>query len=256
VRINAQLIDASQGNHIWAESYDRQIGGIFEVQDRIIQRIVSALAARMNAQEREELGRPQTKSPEAYDSFLLGRQRFFRYANKDENRKARELFTKAVEFDPDFAMAYAMLAWTHAFDAMNGWSQAREQSLLRARELAAKALTLERALPLAYFVIGLSHRETGEYVKALVEAEKAIRYDPNYANAHVLLATLLYYAGRPEEGLERIKKAILINPHHPYNYTFHLGQAYYILRRYNEAIEAFQRGLDSNPASDFDANKT
>jgi TolB-like protein/DNA-binding winged helix-turn-helix (wHTH) protein/Flp pilus assembly protein TadD len=250
VRINAQLIDASKGNHIWAESYDMHIGGIFEVQDRIIQRIVSALAARMNVPEREELGRPKTKSHEAYDSFLQGRQRFFHYANKDENRKARELFTKAVEFDPDFAMAYAMLAWTHAFDAMNGWSQAREQSLLHARELATKALTLEEALPLAYFVIGLSYRETGEYLEALVEAEKAIRYDPNYANAHVLLATLLYYAGRPEEGLEQIKKAILLNPHHPYNYTFHLGQAYYILRRYDEAIEAFQQGLDTNPASE------
>jgi len=109
---------------------------------------------------------------------------------------------------------------------------------------------LEEALPLAYFVAGLSYRETGEYVKALVEAEKAIRYDPNYANAHVLLATLLYYAGRPEEGLERIKKAMLLNPHHPYNYTFHLGQAYYILRRYDEAIETFQQGLASNPASE------
>jgi len=147
-------------------------------------------------------------------------------------------------------MAYAMLAWTHAFDAMNGWSPDREKSLLQARGLAAKALSLEERLPLAYFVAGLSYRETGEYVKALVEAEKAIRYDPNYANAHVLLATLLYYAGRPEEGLERIKKAMLLNPHHPYNYTFHLGQAYYILRRYDEAIETFQQGLASNPASE------
>ena len=250
VRINAQLINASQGSHIWAESYEEQVSEVFEVQDQITQSIVSALAARMNAQEREELGRPRTKSPEAYDSFLQGRERFFRYANKKENRKAREFFLKAVEFDPDFAMAYAMLAWTHAFDAMNGWSQEREKSLLRARELAARALSLEEVLPLAYFVAGLSYREIGEYVKALVEAEKAIEYDPNYANAHVLLATLLYYAGRPKEGLERIKKAILLNPHHPYNYTFHLGQAYYILRRYDEAIEAFQRGLSSNPASE------
>ena len=250
VRVNAQLINASAGNHIWAESYEEPMSDIFEVQDQITQNIVSALAARMNAREREELGRPQTDNPEAYDSFLQGRERFFRFANKNENRKAREYFISAVTFDPDFSMAYAMLAWTHAFDAMNGWSPDREKSLLQARGLAVKALSLEERLPLAYFVAGLSYRETGEYVKALVEAEKAIRYDPNYANAHVLLATLLYYAGRPEEGLERIKKAIRLNPHHPYNYTFHLGQAYYILRRYDEAIETFQQGLASNPASE------
>ena len=89
-----------------------------------------------------------------------------------------------------------------------------------------------------------------EYIKALVEAEKAIEYDPNYANAYVLLATLLYYAGRPEESLERIKKAMRLNPHHPYNYTFHLGQAYYILERYDKAIEAFNNGIASNPASE------
>jgi adenylate cyclase len=70
------------------------------------------------------------------------------------------------------------------------------------------------------------------------------------ANAHVLLATLLYYAGRPEEGLERIRKAMLINPHYPFNYTFHLGQAYFILERYPEAIDAFRQAIDSNPASE------
>lgn len=70
---------------------------------------------------------------------------------------------------------------------------------------------------MAYFVRGLVHRERGEYVKALVEAEKAIELDPNYANGHILMATLLYYAGRPEEGLERVKYAIELNPHHPYN---------------------------------------
>ena len=105
-------------------------------------------------------------------------------------------------------------------------------------------------MPTAYFVRGLVHRERGEYVKALVEAEKAIELDPNYANAHILLATLLYYAGRPEEGLKRVKQAIQLNPHHPYNYPFHLGQAYFVLHLYDEAEAAFKQGLASNPASE------
>ena len=90
----------------------------------------------------------------------------------------------------------------------------------------------------------------GEHVKAMVEAEQAIRYDPNYANAHVLLVTHLYYAGRPEEGLARIRKAMQINPHHPFSYTFHLGQAYFILERYPEAIDALLKAIDCNPASE------
>ena len=250
VRINAQLIDAATEGHMWAERYDGELSNIFNLQDGITQKIVSALAVRMSTGERQDLGIPLTDNPLAYDSFLIGRQRFYLYLNKDENRKAREHFQKAIDFDEDFAMAYAMLGWTHAFDVMNGWSDARDRSLLRAHELATKAISLQRSLPVAYFVKGLAYREREEYVKALVEAEKAIEYDPNYANAHVLLATLLYYAGRPEEGLERIQKAMRLNPHHPYNYTFHLGQALYILGRYSEAIEAFNKGIASNPASE------
>lgn len=167
-----------------------------------------------------------------------------------ENAKAREFFNRTVAQEPEFALAWAMLAWTHAFDAMNGWSRDREHSLARALEIAEAAITLEPALPLAYFVRGLVYRERREYVKALVEAERAIAYDANYSNAHVLLATLLYYAGRPEEGLRRIKKAMRLNPQHPFNYSFHLGQAFYILRRHGEAITAFKRGIASNPSSE------
>ena len=250
VRINVQLVDADTGSHLWAERYDGDLNHIFELQDEITQKIVSALVVRIVSGAGQDLGPPHTSNPQAYDNFLIGRQRFYRYLNKDENQKAREFFRKAITAEPNFAMGYAMLGWTHAFDVMNGWSDARERSLQRALELATRALSLQEALPVAYFVKGLAYRESNEYVKALVEAEKAIEYDPNYANAHLLLATLLYYAGRPREGLERIRKAIQINPHHPYNYTFHLGQAYYTLGRYDEAIDAFSQGIASNPASE------
>lgn len=133
-----------------------------------------------------------------------------------------------------------MLAWTYAFEAMNGWSEVREDSLAHAHALATQAVVIDKVLP----------RERGEYMKALVEAEKAIAIDSNHANAHVLLATLLYYAGRPKEGMERIKKAMKINPHHPYNYPFHLGQAYFILGEYQEAIVALEQGLATNPSSE------
>lgn len=250
IRVNAQLVDASTGAHAWAEQFDGTTREIFSLQSSITRGIETALSVRASTGARQDLGLPATKIPEAYDSFLQGRYHFYQFANKAENAKARALFRAAVEHDPTFALAYAMLAWTQAFDAMNGWSENRDESLARAKQLAGKALALHQALPLAYFVRGLAYREQGEYVKALVEAETAIRHDSNYANAHVLLATLLYYAGRPGDGLERIRKAIRLNPHHPYNYSFHLGQAYYVLGRYAEAIEAFRKGIDTNPASE------
>jgi adenylate cyclase len=249
LRINAQLLDSDSGSLVWAESYDGSLVDVFKLQDRITGQIVGALSAHIGASPDAE-ERATTGSMEAYDNFLLGRKHFYLYHNREENRKAREFFLTAVRFDDKFAMAWAMLAWTHVFDAMNGWSDDHRHSLQQALELATHALELEQALPVAYWVRGLSWREMGEYVKALVEAEKAIELDPNYANAHVLLATLLYYAGRPEEGLEKMLRAMQINPHHPFNYTFHLGQAYFILHRYDEAIVAFRKSLDSNPASE------
>lgn len=250
VRFNAQLVDTASGSHRWAEHYDGKLNEIFELQETVIHNIYSAMASSTDSEEQARQRREETRSPEAYDYFLHGRNRFFLYASRDENRKARELYQKALELDPDFAMAYAMLAWTHAFEAMNGWSEVREDSLAQAQALATHAIALDETLPVAYFVTGLVYREREEYKKALVEAEKAIAYDPNYANAHVLLATLLYYTGRPQEGLEKIQKAMQLNPHHPYNYPFHLGQAYFILGRYQEAIDALEQGLETNPSSE------
>lgn len=250
VRISVQLIDAQLGRILWAERFDDEANRLFELQDEVTHKVVTALAGRINVADRQELGRPRTKNLQAYDYFLYGRQRFFLYASAEENRKARESFRRAIALDPEFALAYAMLAWTHAFDAMNGWSEFRQAALERARELASKAIALDEAMPVAYFVRGLAYRELGDRVHALVEAERAIEFDPNYAGAHVLLATLLYFNERPQEGMELMQRAIALNPNHPYNYSFHLGQAYYILRRYDEAIEALNQVLASNPAAE------
>jgi adenylate cyclase len=249
VRVNVQLTDASSGRQIWAERYDGDMTNVFGLQDEITEQVVTALAIKLNNTERERLTRRQTDNLEAYEYFLRGQELVAR-RSRNNNRAAQELLGKAIELDPEFAMAYALLGWSHVFDAMNGWAAVRKDSLTRAKSLASKALDLQEDIPLAYFVTGLVHREQGDYTKALFEAQKAIDLDPNYANGHVLLATLLYYTGRPEEGMERIKLAMRLNPHHPHNYPFHLGQAYFILKRYDEAIEVFKKGLEMNQSSE------
>jgi adenylate cyclase len=250
VRMNVQLIDARSGSTLWADSFDDDTTRLFEMQDHITHRIVVALVGRINVRDRQELSRPRTQNLNAYEAFLYGRKQFFLYAGAAENCSARDSFRRAIALDPGFAMAYAMLAWTHAFDAMNGWGESRNASLERARDLASKAIALDDAMPVAYFVRGLAYRELGDRVRALVEAEKAIELDPNYASAHVLLATMSYFNGRPEVGLKLMRRAIALNPNHPFNYSFHLGQVYYILKRYGEAIDALNRVLESNPAAE------
>ena len=245
LKINAWLVDVETGNHTWAEHYERKAGQVFDIQNEISSGVIRALAGTSHPDISSE-----TENLQAYDNYLLGRYYFYKFKSQAENLKARAYFEEAARLDSEFAMAHAMLAWTYAFEAMNGWTDDRLAALQQAEHIATRAIEIRKILPLAYYVRGLSYREQHEYVKALVEAQKAIEYDPNYANGYVLLATLLYYAGRPQEGLSRIRDAMQINPHHPYNYHFHLGQAYFVLHRYNEAIAAFNLGLSSNPASE------
>ena len=233
---------------MWAKSCDGALVDVFGLQLRLTGQIVASLTAHIGGKQPDSGARITTDSMQAYDNFLQGRKHFYLYHNREQNRKAREFLLTSIEYDEKYALARAMLAWTHVFVAMNGWSDNRQHSLQEALALATHALEPDQALPIACFVRGLSWREMGEYLKALVEAEKAIELDPNHANAQVLLATLLYQAGRPEEGLEKLLKAMQINPHHPFNRTFHLGQACFILHRYDEAIDAFRKAAESNPA--------
>ncbi|TNG00111.1 MAG: tetratricopeptide repeat protein [Gammaproteobacteria bacterium] len=249
VRINAQLIDAETGNHLWADRYDGNMDNVFQLQDQIIGKIAEALRITLTKSESETLGRTLTSDVEAYEFFLRGREKFFQLS-KENNPEAREYFKKAIQHDSDFADAYAMQGWTHIFDYLNGWSNSPDASLDQALALANKALALDPELPLAYFVSGLAYRDKGDWDRALQSLEKAIDLDPNYANAHVLLSSMLYFAGRPEEGLERMQKAMRLEPHHPYNYLFHLGQAYFILKQYEEAIETFQEAIERNSSAE------
>jgi len=249
--LNVQLINVSVGDHIWAEQYSYTATNLFRIENEIARNIIAVLLNKQqNNPELKPLSIPTTHA-QAHDYLLLGRYHFYKFANKQENTKARNLFQEAIELDPDYALAYAFLGWTYIFEAMNGWTDDRQSTLKQAEQLANKAISKQPELPLSYYIRGLCYREQGgKYVEALGEVETALKYDPNNANAKVLLASLLYYAGRPEVGLESIKEAMKINPLHPYNYHFHLGQAYFVLRRYEEAIKTFQQGLNSNPSAE------
>ncbi len=248
VRINAQLIDATTGGHLWAERFDRELKDIFALQDEVVGRIVTALEVRLTEGERRDLAHQYTNSVQAYDVFLRGLREFVR-RSKEGNGNARALFTESIELDPKFVHPYAYLAWAHVRDFSDGWSERPERSLEQAYAQALNATALDDSLPLTHSVMGLVRLFRREHEKALGALETALSLDPNYANGYAILTRVLNFAGRPNAGLEPMKKAMRLNPHEPLGYLFILGNTYFTLGRYEEAVDVLKKAIARNPGA-------
>ena len=244
VRINAQLIDASTGFHLWADRFDRELQDVFALQDEVTERIVAALEVELTESERESLARRYTDSVAAYDIFLRGWEQYWRYS-EEGNLQARRFFERAIALDPEFARAYANLAMTYTGNT----GSADDLSLDRAYELAQKAIALDDNLPQVHWVMALVRLFQRDYAEALANSERALELDPNYADAYAQKGQVLQYAGKPEEGLEVIERAQRLNPHFPFSYLSVEGEAYFALGRYGEAIDRLREGLQRNPSA-------
>jgi len=245
VRITAQFIDATNGYHLWAERYDRDLKDIFAVQDEVTQKIVRALAVKLTDREQDELGHPRAANVEAYDDVLRGYQQLRRTV-PEGNAEARRLFTRAVELDPEYAKAYSALGRAQLQPWQLQWSQ--EPAVLdRALELAQKAIARDDSCVDAYTLLSEVHLWKKQHDRAIAEAERAVNLEPNGADGYETLAEVLAWAGRAEESTGFIKKAMRLNPHHPFYYVWTLGHAYYLTGRSDEAVETFRRVLEQNP---------
>lgn len=249
LRITAQLIDGTTGGHIWAERYDRELADIFALQDEVTREIVSALAPKLMMTEQQLSRREPTDSLEAYDYFLRGRERWWRLA-KQANADARSMFERAVELDPNFAMAYAWLAATHLIDHINQWSESAEHSLRLHSEMARRAVSLDDEDSFAHVQLGFAYLWTKQHELAIAEGEKAIALDPNFAHARFDLAWFLIYSGRPAEALDMLEEAVRLDPHFP-DWIWHVrALAYFNLGRFDDAVVNLNRRLTRNPNTD------
>jgi adenylate cyclase len=245
VRITAQLIDATTGGHLWAERYDRELKEIFALQDEIRRKIVAYLAVRLTEEEQEHVWSQYTANLEAYDSSLRGVEYWWR-ATKEANVQARQMFEKAIELDPTYAVAYSWLGQTYYIEWAFQWSQ-DPRALERAFELAQRAIALDDSLPAAHLLLGGVYLWKHQHDQAIAEAEQAIALAPNWVQSYADLATILTFAGRPEEAIGLAEKALRFDPRNLYYYLVQLGNAYRFAGRYKEAIAAHQRALNLNP---------
>ena len=240
VRVTAQLIDAATDHHLWAERFDRDLADIFEVQDEVTSRIVATLAGKLAESERRRARSARTGNLEAYDCVLRGRELWERFT-PDDNREARRLYEKAIELDPDYARAYASLAWTYLVEHSERWTGAEDQPLERAFEIARQGVTVNRASHSNHLVLGQVCLSKGLHDEAIEALETAIALNPNDADGYAFLARALAFAGRPDEAIELVERAQRLNPASPRWYAWNLGIALYLARRYDDASTAFRK---------------
>jgi adenylate cyclase len=245
VRITAQLIDATTGHHVWAERYDRDMKDIFALQDEVTGKIVEALAVNLVADEHTRLTKKGTDNLGAYDLALRGIAHFRRHT-KESNELAREMFARAVQLDPNYTDAYAGLVWTRLMAWVYGWSH--DPKLLDdALELGKKAVSLDESSPQGHVILGDVYLWKKRHKEAIAELEKAVSLNPNDADALSSLGGALVFSGLPEKALGYLEKAIRLNPNYPEYYIFNLGQAFFQLKMYEEAVTALRKSIIQNP---------
>jgi adenylate cyclase len=250
VRINTQLIDATTGEHLWAKRYDGTLDNIFALQDKITQKIFTALAVELSAGEKEKVGLKETDNIEAYDAFLKGWELYRRWTPEDF-QKSLPFFERAIELDPHYGRAYAAIAsnYTESYQSAWDWSHVVGVSAEAMPGLAGKYLqeALNYPTPLAHQVASKWYIILLFPEEAIAEAERAIAVDPNDAVGYAAMAGALIYSGMPEEAIDFVNKAIRFDPLNIANYFYTLGLAHFGMEQYQEAVSFYEKAFKLNP---------
>jgi adenylate cyclase len=241
VRITVQLIDAASDRHLWAERYDRDLADIFAIQDEVTSSIVAILPGRVAAAAQDRVQRKLPENLAAYECVLAGKLLHHRSSRAD-NEEAQRLLERAIALDPGFAHAHAWKACVLGQSVVNGWCADAEgtvRTVIREVTLAQSLDENDSDVHRILAAINLSMRH--DHDKALFHQERALALNPNDDLIVVQQGEVLTWIGQAEQGIEWIQKAMRLNPYHPERFWGHLGRAYFVAKRYGEAIKAFQR---------------
>jgi TolB-like protein/class 3 adenylate cyclase/cytochrome c-type biogenesis protein CcmH/NrfG len=258
VRVNAQLIDATTGHHLWAKRYDGNLDDIFDLQDKINQKIVSALAVKLTVGEQEQLARKETDNIEVYDNFLQGLE-YYRRNTPDDWTKAVSYLETAIKLDPNYGRAYALLAriydqasveYLFGLVSETNWAFALGVSYEEAQELAEKYLQMafNNPTPLYHWLASRVNLDNHKYEAAIADAERALALEPNNPEILVQMARVLVFAAIPEEAVEFTKRAMRIDPNYrDPDYFWVSGMAYFAMGKLEEALTFFEKAHRRNP---------
>jgi TolB-like protein/DNA-binding winged helix-turn-helix (wHTH) protein/Tfp pilus assembly protein PilF len=245
LRVNVMLIDNDTHHQIWAESYDREITAVFDVQDEITASIVSTLEIKLTEEEKSRVAHRYTNSIEAYDQFLRAQALYTQHTN-NENLLARDHLRQAIQLDPNFARAYSTLALTYVDEYRYKWSTSTENPLLQTLKLAEKAVTIDNSLPQAYWSLAYAQLHLHRYEQAIASINESFKVRPSYADGYAILALIHIYRGDADQGMNMIRQAMRLNPDYPAQYISVLGQAYYYQGDFENAAAVFRDAVDKN----------
>lgn len=249
VRVTAQLIDASTGRHLWADRYDQQVDSIFAIRDEITRSIAGTLGGLAGKLAQAEVARVSGKDPNsftAYDCLMRGWYEW-RKLTRSSNAAARDLFEQARKIDPNYARAYAGLAWTYALDYDFEWTDDYDKTVKLALEMASTAVRLDSNDYQAHWALGWAYLYNWEHEEATAGYLRARDLNPNDAELLAEMANLLIYIGQPKQAIDQLKEAIRLNPFHENWYLEYLGWAYEEAGMPQEAIGILEQVIDRDP---------
>jgi tetratricopeptide (TPR) repeat protein len=253
VRINAQLIDATTGGHIWAERYDGSMADVFGLQDKVTGQIVAALAVSLTADEQAIRTETETETAPAYDAFLQGWE-LYRLGTAEDWAAAIPFLEKAIKLDPDYGRAYAALAAIYWNSARNSWT--RSLGLTWNEALEKTRLNLRQAMNNPSTLAHQVASERAAYLqrtagKAIDQADLAIALDTNDPAGYLAMANALIKADKPDEAVDLVRRAMRLDPHFPASYLTRLGRAQFAMGDYEGAAATFDRAAGRNPENDW-----
>ncbi|HKE46109.1 MAG TPA: rhodanese-like domain-containing protein [Steroidobacteraceae bacterium] len=242
VRINAQLVDALGGQHLWADRYDGSIRDVFALQDKVIKKIVAALAVNLTHDERTRVELAETQNPQAYDAVLQG-WAHYREGSEDETNKAIELFERAIALDPDYARAHAALAAASWRIVVSFWESTTEGGYQRAfdRMQLALAQAMRQPNALAHAVSAEVLSKQGLYAEAFDEINSAMALAPNDPDNYLRKANILNATGQAAEAEESVRWAMRLDPLYSPDYLRTLATSLFNQQRYAEAAATVER---------------
>ena len=240
IRVTVQLIDGETDRHIWAERYDRKLEDIFAIQDEMTCAIVATLPGRVEAATHDRATRKPTDNMAAYECVLAAKVLHHRSARED-NAEAQRLLERAIALDPNYAHAHAWRACVLGQTWVYSWCADRDATFEQVAAELEIALKLDDNDSDVHRILAALNLNREDHDKAAYHQERALALNPNYDLVVVQQGELLTWLGRPEEGIDWIKRAMRLNPYHPERFWSHLGRASYCAEKYADAAEAFSR---------------
>jgi adenylate cyclase len=242
IRISAQLIDAIEDKHLWAERYDRDMEDIFAVQDEVTQAIVTTIEPELMNSERQRARRKPTANLTAWEAYQRGLWHIYQYRRED-TAMALDLMYKATQLDAEFASAFGGIAFSMYVHVIMGASEDRESDLRRGLEAGLKAVSLDDRDPFAHVGLGRLQIVRAEHEQAISSFDRALDLNPSFALAHYGKGHSLWHCGQSERSVVCFDEAMRLSPHDPLMWTFLASKAIalFMLERYDEALDCSHR---------------